>query len=482
MLQPPENSEIGAAPFEHEIPYLVAEAIASWRRTIHRSRPENSTTLLERAAVELWRLAKAGNDSHVHQAVVDALQEMADFAGIDPDEAQLIFTAAKDAPADRPRHDRAPTGRRGIERAKSSDERIGHTTDERPAPLIMSSAKFVEGFVPPDYLIDGMLQRGFIYSFTGKTGSGKTAVALLIAASVSLGLPIGSYTVEKGRALYFAGENDIDVRMRWIAMADQMSFDIDAIETDFIPGPFKLSTLSERIKKEVEGRGGVSLVVIDTSAAFFEGDQANDNVQQGTHARRLRGLTKLAGSPCIIVATHPVKNAADDNLIPYGGGAFLNEMDGNLTCKGKDGAAELHWQGKFRGPDFAPATFQLRTVTKPGLVDSKGRLLPTVIAGQLTEADQQQLQTAERLREDKLLIAIATTPGASLASLAKSLGWFMKNGEPYKMMVKRTAESLSKSKLVQFDRGALVPTDKGQKAIDKLCYGSEPTSNSFGTS
>ena len=76
-------------------------------------------------------------------------------------------------------------------------------------------------------LVDTVLQRRFFYSLTGKTGSGKTAVVLLIAASVALGSPIGKYEVAEGRVLYFAGENPDDVRMRWIAMARPMGFDLD---------------------------------------------------------------------------------------------------------------------------------------------------------------------------------------------------------------------------------------------------------------
>ena len=45
--------------------------------------------------------------------------------------------------------------------------------------LIQSSAQFIGGFVPPDYLVDGILQRRFVYSLTGKTGSGKTAFLAL---------------------------------------------------------------------------------------------------------------------------------------------------------------------------------------------------------------------------------------------------------------------------------------------------------------
>ena len=38
-----------------------------------------------------------------------------------------------------------------------------------PAKLIVSSANFLAGFIPPDYLVDGLLQRRFCYSLTAPT-------------------------------------------------------------------------------------------------------------------------------------------------------------------------------------------------------------------------------------------------------------------------------------------------------------------------
>ena len=89
-------------------------------------------------------------------------------------------------------------------------------------PLIVSSAGFLEGFIPPDYLIDGILQRRFCYSMTAPTGTGKTTIALTLTAHVALGRPIGEAVVEKGRVLYLAGENPDDIRMRWLASADKL--------------------------------------------------------------------------------------------------------------------------------------------------------------------------------------------------------------------------------------------------------------------
>jgi hypothetical protein len=39
--------------------------------------------------------------------------------------------------------------------------------------------------------------------------------------------------------------------MRWIAMADQMGFDIAAIDVHFIAGTFKISEMRERIIAEI---------------------------------------------------------------------------------------------------------------------------------------------------------------------------------------------------------------------------------------
>jgi hypothetical protein len=337
--------------------------------------------------------------------------------------------------------------------------------------LILSSRAFVTGFVPPDYIIDGLLQRRFLYSLTGKTGAGKTAILLLIVAHVAEAKKIGDREVEKGRVLYFAGENADDVRMRWIALAQQIGFDIDTIDVHFIAGTFKISAMQDRIRSEIKQIGDIALVIIDTSAAYFEGDDENDNKQNGDHARRLRALTTMPGAPCVIAACHPVKNAADDNLIPRGGGAFLNEVDGNLTAaKTMSGPVAVHWQGKFRGPEFVPIHFTLRTVTHERLKDSKGRLIPTVVASPISEQGLDDMARAERSREDELLVALLDPANckASQIELARRLGWLMRDGKPYHVLVGRVLKALEKAKLITVERGQIILTKKGKTAAEKV--------------
>jgi hypothetical protein len=333
---------------------------------------------------------------------------------------------------------------------------------------ILSSAEFIKNFVPPDYLIDGLLQRQFFYSLTGKTGAGKTALALLFAAFIAEGRTIDDREFSKGRVLYLAGENPVDVQMRWIAMSQQLDFDHDTIDVHFSPGVFQISEMEQHIAQEVQKLGGVSLVVIDTSAAYFEGDDENNNTQAGNYARMQRKLVNLPGGPTILALCHPVKNAADDNLLPRGGGAYLNEVDGNLTAQGNGTVVHLHWQGKFRGPDFAPISFQLKSVTHERLKNNKGRQLSTVLAMPLSDTGEKAIEDAGARHENEVMAILNEKQGqgATIEELAIRLGWFDSKGKPYKTLVYRTVQALKREGLVKKARRGLRLTKAGEAELE----------------
>lgn len=263
--------------------------------------------------------------------------------------------------------------------------------DNKSAPKLVSSADFVRGFQPPDYHIQGIIQRGFVYSLTASTGTGKTAIALLLALLTEQGHELAGREIAQGRVVYFAGENPDDVAMRWIGICHDRGLDPAALDVHFIRERFSIPDALEAIRTQVEAIGGAGLIIVDTSAAYFQGDDENGNTALGGHARDLRALTTLPGRPCVVVPCHPTKNAANDNLLPRGGGAFIAEMDGNLTLSKAGEAVRLHWQGKHRGPDFTPISFRLQTVNAPQLVDSKGRPVPTVMAVPLAEGESAAL-------------------------------------------------------------------------------------------
>ena len=343
-----------------------------------------------------------------------------------------------------------------------------HDGESNNPPLIVTTAEFVTGFTPPDYLIDGLIQRRFLYSMTAPTNTGKTAIALRIAAHVDLGLPLAGREVDRGRVLFFAGENPDDVRMRWIKLLEEMQIEPEQSRVFWRAGSLQLSNQELRRRIDAEGakHGPFALVFVDTSAAFFSGEDENSNTQMGAHARTLRSLVNLPGGPTVIVTCHPIKSPNNDNLLPRGGGAFIAEVDGNLVCiKQSDSqVVELHWQGKFRGPDFAPIPFQINVGKSAKLVDSKGRAISTVTARPISQVEVAEADAAAGFRQDRLLEALQKEPGASLADLAKALRWFYQNGEPNKTLVNRTLKALETARLVKKDGRRWVVTKAGQKA------------------
>ena len=156
----------------------------------------------------------------------------------------------------------------------------------------------------------------------------------------------------------------------------------------------------------IAGVGGVKLVIVDTSAAFFIGQDENANTELGDYARKLRRLTELPGHPAVVVPCHPVKKPqTQSDCLPRGGGAFIAEVDGNLVLWPAGDNVELNWAGKFRGPPFDPVIFALKTVEAASVRDAKGRPIKSVIA---TEVDAATVQAAETREQDDLRLILFT--------------------------------------------------------------------------
>jgi hypothetical protein len=379
---------------------------------------------------------------------IDALYEMAQahglVAALGEDGLQTRIAAAF-AGVQRP----PPPGSNGPAKGKPS----GPKTAAAPRK-VLSQAEFILGFIPPDYLVEGILQRRFIYALTGQTGHAKTAVALHLAERVACldrNAMFGSHRLEKGRVLYFVGENPDDIRMRVIGANSFRNDNPDKDTIYFLPGVFDIEQMWPTIEADGKVVGEFSLIIVDTSAAYFLGNEELSNTQMGAYARMLRRLTTLPGQPCVLVLCHPIKYVTDPSqLLPRGGGAYLAEMDGNLTlARTTDDIVELHYN-KIRGPGFQAMSFKLEPIKSPALVDQKGRQITTVRAVPISQREEEQHTDKAEEDEDRVLAAMLNMPadhGGSFASWATNLGWqSTETGEALKKKVERLVNDLEKKK------------------------------------
>lgn len=124
-------------------------------------------------------------------------------------------------------------------------------------------------------------------------------------------------------------------------------------------------------------------------------------------------------------------------------------MDGNLTCVKREQIAEVHWLGKFRGPDFAPISFLLTPGTSERLKDSKGREVWTVTAKPLGAEERATHDAADARNENRVLLVLMNQPGISIAEMAQALGWAYRTGEPDKSRVFRALKTLENDGLAK---------------------------------
>lgn len=336
--------------------------------------------------------------------------------------------------------------------------------DAPPAWSVQTAASFTADFVAPEYIIEGVVQRGRLYTLTAPTGSGKTAVMLYAATAIATGMQFCGLECEQGDVLFFAGENPDDVRARVIATLEFYGVNPNQCRLHFIPGTFSIRQDMNRLKQEAAKLPNLILIVVDTFAAYFDGEDENSNAQSLDFARVVRNLTQIESKPAAIMPAHPVKNATRQNLAPKGGSSLVNEVDGNLTLWNTDGLVTMHWQVKHRGPEFEPINFELKRYECERIKDRKGRLIPTILAQPVLNMRATQIARETLSLEDQTLIMIHDKPGDTKATRAAALGI-----APTRYQ--RIIEELAKQRLIRKFRRKWELTKDGQRAVDEITDG-----------
>ena len=335
-------------------------------------------------------------------------------------------------------------------------------------PQLKSAASFCLEYVPLAYVVEPVIRTQSMYSLTAKTGAGKTAFAVSLCLAVATGRSdLIGMDVEQGRVAYLAFENPDDVRMRLMTAAYLLNVDLRDVGDDFVILDARakpIDLVDELRARSVDG-GNFILVVLDTFAAGFDGTDINDNVQAGEFLRRLRPITQLDGLPALVIPAHPTKNAAEDNLVPYGGGAILNEVDGNLTLskRTETGNTVLHWQGKFRGLEFTPRHFRFEIVGCPDVIDNKNRQVQIPVLRPTSAEEVEERVAVELDREIRVLQAIAEGEGRTpLRQIASEIN-------VSKSAVERHAKHLAAKKLADQDlKGNYRVTAAGSRKLKEI--------------
>jgi len=278
---------------------------------------------------------------------------------------------------------------------------------------------FCAEFRPISYAVAELMREGSLYTFTGRTGEGKTSFLVILALAVATGRKdlIGRQ-VKQGRVAFCTAENPDELRMRLMVACFIFNINLDVVGRDIIISDNRVTP--EAITEWIKATGETyTLIVVDTWQAYFDGKDANNPTQAVEFTRRFRPLASLEGAPVVIIAAHPIKAASDDNLLPYGGGSTLNEVDGNFTMlRNETGLYRFHWLGKIRGLSFEPLHFRIDKLDSPDVVTVEGARVPMPVMFPIEEADIEAREKVSVERDKALLKAMAADPSASLTALS----------------------------------------------------------------
>jgi hypothetical protein len=364
------------------------------------------------------------------------------------------------------------------ELASMSDEQYGHIQpnmglDQQQPPAIAqipkptnfrgieTSKDFLARYRPSEYIVDGVLETGMTYALTGYTGHGKTSATLFLCLCILKGMEFGGHEVEPGSVLYLAGENPDNVLKQWIALCSMHDFDPCHPGMHWHYGYFDIKTSVKDLQAQADKISDLRLVVADTLQAFFAGESDNDNIQMMDSARSFRELGQLKSKPAILIPAHPAGKKPDrSTLVPRGGGAFPNEIDGNFTIwNGDEETLKWSWQGKLRGAPFDPVTVALDLYACGQLKDRKGRVPLISVVSNIDATSLAMKRAASNDMDMKLMRHIKKHPDANQTERGKALSLSQ-------TVISHRLTRLRAEKLIEVHARKDILTEQGLEVLD----------------
>lgn len=205
-----------------------------------------------------------------------------------------------------------------------------HATEPRKYD-ILSLSDILEGDWP-EYLIDGLLDRGELAVLYGAPASFKSFLALDLSLHLATGRPWSGWATRQARVLYIAGEGQVGLRSRVMAWLEhhrgnaESGFELEGETIDVcvrkwffaigsavpLVDPLEPANLLEHISAATERLGGKpDVIVLDTLARCFLGGDENSSRDMGRFVEACDAMRKATGAS-ILVVHHTGKNGEQE--------------------------------------------------------------------------------------------------------------------------------------------------------------------------
>lgn len=211
------------------------------------------------------------------------------------------------------------------------------------------------------WIIKGVMPHGELAVLYGESGSGKSFMALDLAAAVALGLPWRGHKVHQGKVVYIAAEGANGFRNRLRAYGHQHGINLADLPLHVIhaaPNMMEKADAIDVAKAVVKVVGKPDLIIIDTLAQTMPGGNENAGEDMGKALAHCRGLHRATGA-LVLLVHHSGKDASKG---ARGWSGLRAAADVEMEVMRADGDRVLTVTKQKDGDDGAEFGFKLDTV------------------------------------------------------------------------------------------------------------------------
>ncbi|AFP69890.1 TPA: helicase RepA family protein [Enterobacter kobei] len=235
-----------------------------------------------------------------------------------------------------------------------------------------------------DYTLKSYLPANSLSSIYGPSGSYKSFLAVSWACHVAAGMKWAGKSVSAGAVMYVVGEGGIGVPRRIKAWEKKYGVKLNNLYLVNRPVfPVRREEMQEMIKaaRDVKSRTGqpVRLIVVDTLARCFGGNDENDARDMGAFIEGCDVIKRETGATLLVVH----HSGKDDTKGARGSSAFRAALDAefNVRREGDGGAIILTCTKMKDAEEPKQAAFDLRTVEL--FTDRDGELISSLVVQDL---------------------------------------------------------------------------------------------------
>lgn len=266
---------------------------------------------------------------------------------------------------------------------------------------------------PMSWMVDGVLPKAELGVLFGESGSGKSFLALDMAAAIAQGLPWRGREVGKGRIRFIAAEGSGGFARRleaYCKVNDVNRAALDITVLDAAPSLVDRPTVLA-LARDIKRQGGADLLFVDTLAQSMPGENENSSEGMGKVIANCKGLHKALG--CMVVLIH---HAGKDSTKGARGWSGLRAAcDVELEVVKDKHLRALYVTKQKDGEDGLEFGFRLHQVLAG--VDAKGRAVTSCVVEHLDDSERIEHRT-KPLGAGQRLVMKAFEAVAGLGSTA----------------------------------------------------------------